>query len=404
VAPEHAPSKKTDFVAIGAGTTTDEELVRGLAAQRFRSAEASSTSTAIGGYGEAEVLGPRNGAGASREWVADLPRFVVFVAHSFSDRIRLYSELEVEHGVACAGCKGEVEMEQAFLEAKVWRDAIGVRAGMILVPMGIINEWHEPPVFHGVLRPNVETIIIPSTWNDIGAGFFGRPTEPLRYELYAVEGLDPTGLSSAGLGGAKQDGSLATAKAWAVTGRVEYEPLLGVVLGASGYASDAGRNADFYDHTGQKEDVRVPILGWDVDARWRRSGLEWKVLYAEWHLPNAGQLMGALDVTGQAYFPDPTQPIGTVLRGGYVEGAYDVLRPFGLREQLLPFVRIEAYDTQSAVPNGFRANPALNVRQYTAGFSFRPLQQIVVKADVQLREHRSGEQDTQINFGLGFMY
>ncbi len=398
------PPEKQPAIAFGAGTAPDYELTRGLIKQRFREAETSSTNTSIGGYGEIYVNGLTRGKDGERNWQADVRRLVLFVAHSFTDDIRTYMELEVEHAFSCASCPGAVELEQAYIDWKLGGDKLGLRAGLILVPMGITNQWHEPPIFHGVVRPKVETVVIPSTWRELGAGIFGEPIEGLRYELYGMTGLNPLGIGAGGIGPGKQNGAFAAANAWALTGRVEYEPLLGVIVGASGYVSDAGSNAEFFTRTGEEADLTMPVIGWSADARWRRQGIEWKILFAEWHLPEALAMMNTYNAAGQRYFTDRRTPVPTRIRGGYVEGAVDVLHPFHLSHQLLPFARIETYDTQSAVPEGYEKNPTLSVREYTFGVSYRPIQQFVFKADYQLRNRKLGLDETQINFGIGYMY
>lgn len=405
LAPEDkAPGKPASPIGLGAGEAPDHELVRGLTAQRFRSAEGSSIRTSVGGYGEMHVRGTTSGREGERSWTGDIARLVIFVAHPFNDKIRAYTEVEFEHALACATCRGAAEIEQAYIDWKLLGDRIGLRSGLVLVPMGIINQWHEPPVFHGVVRPKVETVIIPSTWREITAGAFGEPLPGLHYELYAMTGLSPLGVTAGGLGGARQNGSFASVNAWAAVGRVEYEPLLGVVLGASGYASDAGANAHVYlrDHT--RVNLSYPVLGFSLDARFRRAGLEWKMLYAEFHMPESGALMHTFDAASVPLFPNTTSPLPTVVRGAYVEGAYDVLRLLDVSHQLLPFARIEYYDTQAAVPEGFDPNPTYSVREYTFGASYRPIQQLVFKADYQLRNRRLGKDETQANFGIGFMY
>jgi hypothetical protein len=405
--PDDSPSQKPadqPAIGLGAGRAPDHELVRGLTDQRFRSAEGSASNTAIGGYGEIQVRGLAAGKDGDTAWTADVARLVVFVAHAFTDKIRVYTELEVEHSLSCSTCPGAFELEQAYVDWKLWGDRLSLRTGLVLVPMGITNQWHEPPTFNGVVRPKVETVVIPSTWREIGAGFFGRPTESVRYELYAMTGLNPVNLSANGLSNARQQGAFASAKAWAAVGRVEYEPLLGFVIGASGYAGDIGHNADFYLRDREKVSLSVPLLGFTVDARFRRSGLEWKALYAEWHLPQSEALMRTFDASGAALFPDARSPVPTRIRGAYVEGGYDVLHPFGLSHQLVPFARIEYYDTQSAVPSGYEENPTLSVREYTFGASYRPIRELAFKADYQLRNRRLGLDERQINFGVGFMY
>lgn len=406
LAPEHAgpPVAKKDPVALGAGRAPELDLVRGLTEQRFRSAEGSSSNTSIGGYGEVQVRGLASGRDGETKWTADVARLVVFVAHSFTNSIRAYTELEIEHSLSCSTCSGAFELEQAYVDWKLGGEAFGLRAGLVLVPMGIINQVHEPPTFNGVVRPKVETVVIPSTWREIGAGFFGRPIEGLRYEVYAMTGLDPQGFAAGGLAGSRQGGSFAAAKAWSVTGRVEYEPILGFVVGGSGYAGDAGANADFYLRDHGRVALSVPVLGYTIDARFRRAGLEWKALFAEWHLPQSEALMHTFDAAGAALFADATRPVPTRIRGAYVEGGYDVLRPLGVSHQLVPFARLEYYDTQSAVPEGFERNPTYSVREYTFGASYRPIRELAFKADYQLRNRKLGVDERQINVGLGFMY
>lgn len=405
-APPPAAKPGAPAVSLGAGVAPEHELVRGLTDQRFRSADASASSTAIGGYGEIQVRGTTAGREGERQWVADIPRLVLFVAHEFSDAFRAYTELEVEHSLSCASCPGAVELEQAYVDWRVLGDTLGLRAGLILVPMGIINQWHEPPVFHGVVRPRVDTAVIPSTWREIGVGAFGQPVDWLRYEAYLMTGLDPMGFSAGGVGGGRQNGGLARANAWAGVARVEVEPLLGVVFGASAYVSDLGPNASgqTFLRDANPVDLSLPAVGWAADARFRRSGLEFRAVFAEWRLPESRALMLSYDAAGALNFPDASSPVPTVIRGGYVETAYDVLRPLGLSHQLLPFVRVEGYSTQAEVPEGYQANPQYSVRETTFGLSYRPIQQVVIKTDYQLRNVKLGFDQTQLNFGVGFMY
>jgi hypothetical protein len=404
LAPEHqAAPPPRPLVGLGAGTAPSNEIVWGLVEQRFRSAAASVSHTSVGGYGDIQLEGTKVGGGG-RDFQVDINRMVIFIAHTFTDTIRIYTEFEWEHAKACSDCKGEASVEQAYVEWKVLGDLAGLRAGLMLVPMGITNEWHEPPVFNGVNRPDVETVVIPTTWREIGVGLFGRPTPWMRYQLYAMTALDPKSLSASGLHDAQEEGSLAGANAWSGAARVEVEPILGAVLGASAYGSDAGPNAKLYPSTHARAGVSVPIFGWDLDARFRRSGLEAKLLYTEWYLPGAGALMRSVDDKGHANFADKSRPVPTRMRGAYVEAGYDVLHPFGLSHQLVPFARVEAYDTQVAVPTGTTPDRTQDVRALTVGLSYRPIQQVVLKTDFQYRAYQSGPSQNQINVGVGFMY
>src|SRR5205823_122669 len=147
-------------------------------------------------------------------------------------------EFEVEHGGTGSGSedRGEAELEQVYIDFRKW-DALGYRAGLVLMPMGIINETHEPPTFHGVRRPSVETNIIPSTWMEFGAGFLGK-LGPLSYETYAVNGLQAVGngrvrgfSGSTGLREGRAEGSFARAADAAWIERLDVRPVEGTLIG-----------------------------------------------------------------------------------------------------------------------------------------------------------------------------
>jgi hypothetical protein len=332
---------------------------------------------------------------------------VLFVGHRFDDKLRFYSEIEVEHAVASPDRTGEVEIEQAYLDYLLLGNALGLRAGVILVPMGIINQWHEPPVFHGVERPNVDTVIIPSTWRELGAGFSGTlASQLIRYELYMTTTLNPLRISQNGIGGGLTLGSLAAAKAFAVTGRAEVEPILGAIAGVSFFASDLGGNADYYRESGKQRSLRLPLIGYALDARARRWGFEARLVWSQFMLPNSDDLVASYRVDGSPLFARDASEgtVPTRIQGGYVEVAYDVLSLWHLSHALLGFVRLETYDTQAAVPKGYHRNPSLDVFELTAGLTYRPISQLVFKADIQRRDRRLGYDEVQFNLGFGYMF
>ncbi len=120
--------------------------------------------TSIGGYGELHYNNhlAENGS-REREHEIDFHRFVLFFGHEFTDKLRFFSELELEHALSGDGKEGEVELEQAYLEYD-FTDWASAKAGLFLMPIGILNETHEPNTFYGVERNQVEKNIIPSTW------------------------------------------------------------------------------------------------------------------------------------------------------------------------------------------------------------------------------------------------
>ena len=148
----------------------------------------------------------------------DMHRFVLEFGYDFTDKIRFYSELEIEHAFSGDGEPGEVELEQAYVEFDLteWASA---RGGLFLLPVGILNQTHEPTTFFGVERNNVETNIIPTTWWEGGAALLGDFGEGFHYETALTTGLDvPTTGSNAYLPRkGRQKGAKADASHLAVT-------------------------------------------------------------------------------------------------------------------------------------------------------------------------------------------
>ena len=380
-----------------------DPLLRGLAPARR-----AATNTVIGGYGQFNLTSLRVGPDSVGDFEtrANIRRLVLFVAHDLSNTIDLYTELEWENAIACQSCKGSVEIEQALIDWRLWRDAFVLRAGLLLVPMGILNQWHEPPIFNGVERPGFDRVIIPSTWRELGIGFTGKFATYFQYELYAITPLDPTRLGPNGIIGGRSLGSLAKSNTVAITGRLEAEPILGLVIGAAGYFSDLGNNGEFYRANGTKRKLRLPLIGYAVDARIKKMGIEARAVWGQFFLENAGSLTLAHREDGSRWYPNAAE-VGAIpkrTQGGYVEAGYNVFFPVPTtRYELVPFVRAEMYNTQAKVPRGFQRKKSFDVQELTMGLSFRPLRSLVFKFDVQLRDRRLGYDEVQINAGTGFM-
>src|SRR5258706_148296 len=153
----------------------------------------------------------------------DFHRFVLLFGHSFSDRIKFWSELELEHSFVEGGeAGGEVALEQAYLDFLI-KPYFNLRAGMLLTPVGILNERHEPPAFNGVERPFVETVIIPTTWRELGFGFTGDLGRGFRYRAYLTSSLDASRFDAAtGITGGRTAGFNASFRNPAKVARVEH--------------------------------------------------------------------------------------------------------------------------------------------------------------------------------------
>jgi plastocyanin len=194
----------------------------------------------------------------------DFHRFVLLFNHSFSDRLRFVGELELEHAfVSGLEASGEVELEQAYLDFRV-KPELNFRAGMLLAPVGIINERHEPPAFNGVERPFVDTFIIPTTWFDAGAGVHGTLGAGWQYRAYLMAPLDSTRITAEeGLHEATQKGFVSNVRNVATTGRLEYVGVPGLNAGASFWRGKTGFNF-------RRGDSRVGLFEFDGRYRARR--------------------------------------------------------------------------------------------------------------------------------------
>ncbi|HEX6135874.1 MAG TPA: hypothetical protein VFZ24_18010, partial [Longimicrobiales bacterium] len=342
----------------------------------------------IGGYGEVLyenfAVEREDGAASGRRDQIDALRAIVYVGYKFSDQWLFNSELEFEHGSTDQA--GSVSVEFAYLDF-VPSPHLGVRAGLLLVPMGFINELHEPPVFLGTTRPLTETALIPTTWRENGIGVFGEAGD-LSYRAYVVNGLDAIGggssnaggFSAGGLRGGRQKGSRALMERPAVVGRIDYTPggaLRGLLVGGSAYYGESGQGAAD-GGTGEEIDAATAIL--EAHAQYRAHGLDVRGLFAHGKVTDAAQVNAARSLAGSS-------SVGSELRGWYVQGGYDVLRPFDFTHELMPYIRYEKLDTQLEVPAGFTANPANDRNVIAIGAQWKPFTNIALKADYQIHSN-----------------
>ncbi|MEN8206294.1 MAG: porin [Pseudomonadota bacterium] len=241
------------------------------------SAKASwADKTTIGGYGE---LHYNNFDNDDIDDEIDFHRFVLFFGHEFTDRLRLISEFELEHALSGDGKNGEIELEQAYIEYDIF-DNLQTKGGLFLMPVGILNETHEPVTFYGVERNDVENIIIPATWWEAGAGLNGYYENGISWDLALTSGLAiPTSEDNAfRIRSGRQKVSEAIANDLAYTGRLKYTGIQGLELaGTLNYQSDASQKSGdglddgllFETHaiyqTGPFQ-LRALYAGWDFDG------------------------------------------------------------------------------------------------------------------------------------------
>ncbi len=353
----------------------------------------SEPGVSIGGYGEAIYQGfdatRDDGAPSGRTDTFDLTRAVFYIGYKFDDRFLFNSEIEFEH--ATTEEDGEASVEFAYVDALL-RPHLGLRAGLLLMPVGFVNELHEPTTFLSALRPEVERSIIPTTWSENGFGLFGE-AGGFKYRGYVVTALDATGFSAAGIRGGRQKGSEAKAEDLAAVARLDYEGLPGLQLGLSAYVGDAGQGLE--DARGARIAARTAL--YEAHAEWRWRGFRFRGLAARADIGDAARLNGVLGLTGNA-------SIGSRLTGFYLEGGYDLLAGGGAGASLTPFVRWERLDTQDRVPAGFAADPANDRRILTLGLAYQPISQLILKADYQNVNNDAGTGVDRINVALGYIF
>jgi hypothetical protein len=347
-----------------------------------------SSSTNLSGYMDFHYNNVRN-----EDAQIDFHRFVLLVAHRFTDKIRFVSELELEHAfVEGLEESGELELEQAYVDFLLSR-SFNVRAGMLLMPVGIINERHEPPVFYGVERPLVETIIIPTTWFEVGAGLHGEVGRGWRYRAYVTAPLDAAEFSAEeGVREGRQKGNRANIRRAAGTGRLEYVGIRGLTAGASVWAGDSG-------FTFQPR-LDLPVRLYEADVRYARDRFEGRAELARVNIPEAAALNDAITRTTGV---NPN--IARALRGGYLEAGYRIVSGarFG---DIGAFVRYETVDTQFRMPAGYVPLAAFDRDVWVVGGTYWPEPDIAIKVDYVHQRNRSTviAAPSSFNVGLGWWF
>ncbi|HXO18768.1 MAG TPA: hypothetical protein VOA87_02460 [Thermoanaerobaculia bacterium] len=359
----------------------------------------SGRGVSLGGYGELLYQGfaGRDEAGrpANRTDEIDLLRAVVYLGYKFDDRFLFNSEIEFEHtGASDAHAEGDAGIEFAYVDYLA-RPAVNVRAGLVLLPMGFLNELHEPPTFLGSRRPDVEQLILPTTWRSPGFGLFGG-TGSLSYRTYFVNGLDASRFS--GDGGISGSNEVLAAKAkandFAWVGRLDYVGTPGLLAGGSLYTGRSGQGL----RTAAGRRLGVPTTLAEAHAEWKWRGLRLRALGVRGTLGDTADLNAALGLSGGA-------AVGKEQRGAYLEAGYDLFAAFPHGEQsLVPFLRWEGLDTQVRVAPGFARDPANDQRILTLGLSYKPIDPLVVKLDWQRRQNAARSGVDQLNVALGYIF
>ena len=349
----------------------------------------------IGGYGEANYQAILNDKSTNPDGTvknsnnADFERLVLYTGYKFNDNILFNSEIEFEH--SSTGKNGEVSVEFAALDFFI-NPMANVRAGMVLMPMGFINQIHEPPFFFGNNRPVTERSIIPTTWREIGGGLFGELAPGLTYTAYVVNGLNAMDFNSNGIRGGRQSGSEVLAEDLAYVGRLDYVPdfMPGVTIGGSAYLGNSGQNQTF---DGVKANVFTQL--YEAHVQWKYRGLEFRTLGSWGHIDDA-------DVLSQYQ----GQTVGSSNYGWYSEVGYDIIPQLfpESTQYLAPFFRYEHVDTIASAPTGWNDDPTKDKQIFQVGLNYKPIPNVVIKADYRNFVQKAGSAPDDFNLGLGFIF
>ncbi len=357
-------------VATNEKVAESEERIEatGDVVEMLAATDAAPSKTSVSGYGELHYSQISADAGDIDE--IDFHRFVLFFGHEFSDSVRFFSEFELEHSLAGDGKPGEVELEQAYVEFGL-NDNLYAKTGLFLVPVGILNETHEPPTFYGVERNDVENIIVPSTWWEAGAGLRGNLSGGLSWDAALHSGLAmPTaGGSAFRVRSGRQKVAEAIASDLAATFRLKYTGIPGLELAASyQYQSDPSQVAGDGLDSGQL---------FTAHAIYQRERFGLRALYGAWNFDGAA--VEAADADSQS--------------GWYIEPSFRLTDKWGV------YARYEDLDA---------ARQQDQFTQSQFGVNYWPTDGVVLKMDFRSRDFAlpalSASDFDAIDLGFGYNF
>ncbi len=336
----------------------------------------------LGGYGQIDYNEPDGSTPGN----IDVHRLVLLFAYKFSDKVSFLTEIEVEH-------VKEIYVEQAYVSYKV-APSVNVLAGLMLVPMGIINEFHEPTTYRGVERPNVDKYIVPSTWRELGIGVTGNiNSASLKYQAYVFNGFisykDGSGVlrGSDGLRKGRQKGAESIVTSANFSTKFDYYGIRGLRLGLAGYFGKTQTD----DTAVEESTVGVSMVG--LDARYVYKNLELRGQYIYTDLSDT-----------DAYNVFNNKDLGSQMSGAYGEVAYNF--PLKGAQQLTPFIRYEKYNTHAATAGDLAKNKAFDRDDVTFGLDYKVANGVVFKVDYQLFSNAVVDSATkkQFNAGVGVWF
>jgi len=351
-----------------------------------------TAATTIFGYGE---INYQNYTKDRSRTQADLARAVIGLEHRFDDKTRFASEFEWEHAVTSADDQGESEVEQFYVERQFTPRLAG-RAGLFLIPSGLLNQSHEPTYYFGVTRNFVETAIIPTTWREGGIGVTGTTDFGLAWDAGLTTGFnlakwDPTsdeGRQSP-LGAIHQELQLASAANLSAYGALNWRGYPGLLVGGSVFSGKAGqKQPDF-----PSQNAAVTLA--EGHARWTPASFDITALYARGHISDTAAynqtIVGNPTLVPQDFF------------GWYTQAAWYAWQKGDYK--FAPFVRYERFNTgwkYATLAEGLTPDALATERVTTLGASFFITPSVVIKADYQWFHVDTSSDRFSLGLGLNF--
>ncbi len=360
-------------------------------------------NTTLWGYGQIDYNRP---TARPADAQADLTRAVLGFNHQFDESTRVYGELEWEHAVASSEDAGESEVEQLYIEHSL-NPNYGVRAGLMLVPIGLLNEHHEPTQYYGVERNFVEQAIIPSTWREGGVAGYGNTDSGWQWDLGLVTSpdlgkWDPTsdeGRASP-LGSIHQELQLAKAHDLSLWGRLNWLGIPGLNIGAAVFAGKIGQDTSrqFDGNVNFPADNAQLLLG-EAHVRWQPGPFDFSALYTRGTISDTQALN--LSFLGQ-----PT-PVPKAFWGGYAQAAWRALA--WNQSSLAPFLRYEEFNTAAAYAaqaQSLGTLPLPTQRVWTTGLNYYLNPNVVFKIDYQNFRYDDAllNYGNRFDLGIGFQF
>ncbi len=388
---------KAELAATRQKTETVEkrqEAATAVAATATGSVESApgGPQTVVSSYGEINFNRPVHDASQSQ---ADVARAVIAIEHRFDDKTKMVSEFEWEHAVASKDDNGEAEVEQLYVERE-FNHGLRAKAGLFLIPAGLLNTNHEPTAYYGVERNFVETAIIPSTWREVGLGLSSTLDNGLSWDVGLTTGFDLTkwdATSEEGrespLGSIHQEGQLAKSRNLSVHGALNWRGVPGLLLGGSVFTGKVGHATAGF----AAPDSRLSL--WDLHARYNPGRWDLSAVYARGTISDTD----ALNLT---FVGEPT-PVPSSFDGWYGQAAYQAWKSGDYT--LTPFIRYEQFNTAksySTVPAGLGAETGPDQKVATLGANLRVGEGVVLKADYQ--KFKEDSPRDRVNLGVGYAF